>query len=110
MWILKGTLLGLWLWGFGTMVRLYFAIYRNLPPNSAVDIRVITGYTIQNPFWWTALVVCLVLGYAIARAWSGPPHSVDRVAGDRVDPRRIPGIAHHVDGDVEACRSRSLMN
>jgi len=73
MWILKGTLLGLWLLGFGTLARLYFAVYRNLPPNSSVDIRVITGYTIQNPFWWTALVVCLVLGYAIARSWSGPP-------------------------------------
>jgi hypothetical protein len=23
--------------------------------------------------WWTALGVCLVLGYAIARSWSGPP-------------------------------------
>ena len=39
----------------------------------SVDIRVITGYTIQNPFWWTSLVVCLVLGYAIALSWSGPP-------------------------------------
>jgi hypothetical protein len=73
MWILKGTLLGLWLLGFGTIARLYLAVYRNLPPNSAVEVRVITGYTIQNPFWWTALVVCLVLGYTIARAWPGPP-------------------------------------
>jgi len=40
----------------------------------------------------------------------GSPHSVDRIAGDRVDPSRIPGIVHHVGGDVEACQSRSIMN
>jgi len=28
MWIAKGTLLALWLFGFGTMVWLYFALYR----------------------------------------------------------------------------------
>jgi hypothetical protein len=72
MWIVKGTLLALWLFGFGTMALLYFAVYRNLPPNSAVGISVITGYTTQNPLWWTALVVCLVLGFAIAPSWSGP--------------------------------------
>jgi hypothetical protein len=49
MWILKGTLLGLWLLGFGTMAWLYFVIYRNLPPNSAVEIGVITGSTVQDP-------------------------------------------------------------
>ena len=72
MWIAKGTLLALWLFGFGTMAWLYFAVYRNLPPKSAVEIRLITALTIQNPFWWTVLVVSLVLGYAIARSWSGP--------------------------------------
>jgi hypothetical protein len=73
MWILKGTLLGLWLFGFGTLARFCFGVFRNLPPNSSVDIRVITSSTTQNPLWWTALGVCLVLGYAIARVWSGPP-------------------------------------
>jgi hypothetical protein len=72
LWIAKGTLLGLWLFGFGTMALLYFAVWRNLPPNSAVGITVFTHYTTQNPLWWTALVVSLVLGYAIARSWSGP--------------------------------------
>src|SRR6267378_1266953 len=72
MWIMKGTLLAAWLLGFGTMAWLYFALYRNLPPSSAVDIRVITALTTQNPLWWTALVLCLVLGLAIARSWSGP--------------------------------------
>jgi hypothetical protein len=74
MWIAKGTLLALWLFGFGTMALLYFSIYRHLPPNAAtaVDVRVFTTLTTQNPLWWTALVVCLVLGFAIVRSWSGP--------------------------------------
>ena len=72
MWIAKGALLALWLFGFGTMGLLYFSIYRYMPPNSAVDYRSITIRTTQNPFWWMSLVVCLVVSYAIARSWSGP--------------------------------------
>jgi hypothetical protein len=72
MWILKGSLLALWLFGFGTMAYFYFAIYRHMPPNSAVGMSVVTAYTTHNPFWWTGLVICLVLGYGIARSWSGP--------------------------------------
>jgi hypothetical protein len=72
MWILKGTLLALWLFGFGTMAWLYLAVYSHLQPNSAVGVSVFTAYTTQNPLWWAALVVCLVLGLAIARSWSGP--------------------------------------
>jgi hypothetical protein len=72
MWILKGTLLGLWLFGFGTLAFLYIAVYRHMRPNSAVSISVITWYTTQNPIWWIALVVCFVLGYAIVRSWSPP--------------------------------------
>jgi hypothetical protein len=72
MWIVKGAFLGVWLFGFGTMAFLYFAIYRNLPPHSAVAVTVVTGYTSQNPLWWAAAAVCLVLGLAIARSWSGP--------------------------------------
>jgi hypothetical protein len=69
MWILKGTLLGLWLFGFGTLAFLYIAVYRHMRPNSAVDVRLITGYTTDNPMWWIALAVCLALGYAIVRSW-----------------------------------------
>jgi hypothetical protein len=71
MWIAKGTLLALWLFGFGTMTWLYFAIYRRMPPNSAVSVHVITSYTTLNPLWWAGLVLCFVVGYAIARSWSG---------------------------------------
>jgi CHASE2 domain-containing sensor protein len=72
MWILKGTLLGLWLFGFGTMFYLYFAVFRPLTAHSAVAFNLITSQTTQNPLWWVALVVCLVFGYAIAHRWSGP--------------------------------------
>ncbi len=68
----QGRFLGIWLFGFGTMAFLYFAIYRNLPPHSAVGVTVVTGYTSQNPLWRAAAAVCLVLGLAIARSWSGP--------------------------------------
>ncbi len=72
MWIAKGSLLALWLFGFGTMAYSYFAIYRHMPPNSAVGLSLVTAYTTRNPFWRTGLVVCLVLGYTIARSWRGP--------------------------------------
>jgi hypothetical protein len=72
MWIAKGRLLAAWLFGFGTMAWLYFALYRHLPPNSAVSISIFPGLTTANPFWWAALLVCFVLGLAIARSWSGP--------------------------------------
>jgi hypothetical protein len=72
MWILKGTLLGFWLFGFGTLFYLY-TLYRPLQPQKAVSFNILTSHTIQNPMWWVALVVCLVFGYAIAYRWSGPP-------------------------------------
>jgi hypothetical protein len=71
--ILKGALLGLWLFGYGTLAYLYIAVYRYMGPNSAVAVNVITSYTIHNPAWWIALVVCLVLGQEIVRSWSPPP-------------------------------------
>lgn len=70
---LKSALLGLWLFGFGTIAFLYVAIYRNLPPSSAVSVNLITWYTTHNPMWWTGLAVCLALGYAIVRSLSVPP-------------------------------------
>lgn len=37
-----------------------------------VSVHVIPFYTTRNPLWWWAFVVCFVIGYAIARSWSGP--------------------------------------
>ena len=73
MWILKGTLLGLWLFGYGSLFYLYLTIFRPLRPHSATSFNLLTGQTIYNPLWWVALLVSLVLGYAIAHRWSGPP-------------------------------------
>ena len=72
MWIAKGSLLALWLFGFGTMAYFYIAIYSHMPPNSSVDIRAITALTTLNPLWWAALVLSFVIGIAIARSWPGP--------------------------------------
>jgi hypothetical protein len=72
MWILKTALLGLWLFGYGTMAFLYFKIFRYMPPNSAVSANVITWHTTHNPMWWTALAVCFAASYAIVRSWSAP--------------------------------------
>ena len=72
MWILKGSFLGLWLFGFGTIGLLYLSVYRHLPPNSSVAVGVITAHTTQNWFWWMALVVCLLAGGLIVRSWSAP--------------------------------------
>lgn len=71
MWIAKGTLLGTWLFVFGTIAYLYFAVFRTLPSGAAVDLRVITHYTTQNPLWWAAFVASIVLGCSIVGSWPG---------------------------------------
>ena len=70
MWILKGTLLGMSLFGFGTIIHLYLAVYRHLQPHTSVDISSIDLLTRLNPLWWTMGALCLVLGLAIAHRWS----------------------------------------
>jgi hypothetical protein len=79
-WILKGALLSICLFGFGTVVfsTSVCTVMRphlsHLRPGEAVglDERSIGLLTTLNPLWWTALVVCLVLGLVIARSWRGP--------------------------------------
>jgi hypothetical protein len=71
MWIAKGMFLGLWMFGFGTIIFMHLAVYRGLRPGTAVAINVITSYTTQNPWWWASLVACVVLGYALVRSWPG---------------------------------------
>lgn len=68
--ILKGALLSICLFGFGTMGFLYLRLHRYMEPHSSLDVRIIGSLTTGNPLWWTALVVCLVLGIAIAHSWS----------------------------------------
>ena len=75
MWIAKGILLGLWLFGFATMAWLWFEVYRHLPSGRGpvtVSADSILLLTVLSPLWWTALVVCLALGFWIVRAWNVP--------------------------------------
>ena len=71
MWIMKGGLVGFWLFAFGTLAFLYFAVFRPLTPGRATGVSVITLYTTQNPWWWAALVACIVLGFSLVRSWPG---------------------------------------
>src|SRR5580658_2442478 len=70
MWIAKGLFLGIWLFGYATIIELYAAVYGYTPSNSAASIHVITSLTSSNPWWWTACVVCLIFGSLITRVWS----------------------------------------
>jgi hypothetical protein len=70
-WILKGAFLGLWLFAFGTLGFLCLTVFRNLRPNTAVGLSVITGYTTQNPLWRAALLISIVVGCLVARSWPG---------------------------------------
>jgi len=65
----QSALLGAWLFGFGTIAFLYFAVYRNLPRNTAVAADILTRLTSENPMWWAALAACLVLGCALVGSW-----------------------------------------
>jgi len=80
MWILKGTLLSMWLFGLGTVTYLYLVVYRHLEPRTSVDITSIGLLTTRNPLWWTALVVCLVLGFALAHRWSKSKAKLSKVS------------------------------
>ena len=108
MWILKSWLLGVWLFGFGTMVFLYFAIYRNLPHNSAVSVNLITALTIQNPVWWASLAVCLALGYAVVRSWSAPPILWIAVLVTGLVPAGGLALFYRACSEVKATQSKSL--
>jgi hypothetical protein len=70
-WILKGSFLGLWIFAFGTLVLLYLEIYRNLGPNTAVAVSVITNYTTRNSLWWAALIISIAVSCLVVRSWPG---------------------------------------
>jgi hypothetical protein len=76
MWIAKGMLLALWLFGFGTMALLYFSIYRHLPPNTAVEVSVFSARTIRNrlggaPSWSVSLSVMRLPDHGLAHWFYG---------------------------------------
>ena len=71
MWILKGAFLGLWVFVFGTLVFLYFAVFRNQRPNTAVGVSMLAGYTTWNPLWWATLLIAIIVGCLVTRSWPG---------------------------------------
>ena len=73
MWILKGAFLGLWLFGYGSLAFLYFALFRGLPrdPGRAMAVSLVTSRTTENVGWWVAGLACIAIGFALVRSWHG---------------------------------------
>jgi len=110
MWIVKGAFLGVWLFGFGTMAFLYFAIYRNLPPHSAVAVTVVH---------WLHVTKSIVVGgsrsLSCSRAGNcpllvGSARFMDRAAGDRAYSCCVAHTISRSRLQTEAPHSGSLMN
>jgi hypothetical protein len=72
--IFKGTLLGLWLVGFGTLGRFYYVLVRPFPRGTSVAISISTFpfLTIRSVVWWVAVAVCFAVSLALMRVWKGP--------------------------------------
>jgi len=69
MWIIKGVLLGTGFFVVGTVVFLLLTIFRPFSTSRATGLSAIVGMTTANPFFWTALVACLVLGVCLVASW-----------------------------------------
>lgn len=81
MWIARGTLLGVWLFSFGTIVFFYFSFFPKVVGRTSVDIRTLgtisidirtlSAITIANPTFWLWLAACVSLGLIAGRSWRG---------------------------------------
>jgi hypothetical protein len=71
MWIAKGIFLGAAMFAVGAIVYLVFAVRAEMAGSEAraIGLTVIQALTIQNPYFWVALVACIVLGVSIVRSW-----------------------------------------
>jgi hypothetical protein len=69
MWFIKGISLGAGLFVVGTICFLLLTIFRPLSTSRATGLSAITGMTTANPFFWAALVACLVLGVCLVASW-----------------------------------------
>jgi hypothetical protein len=72
MWIVRGLLLGSGMFAMGTLIFLKVTLFSPTVQGTATGISAIQAYTTQNPFFWTALVACLVLGVSIIGSWPVP--------------------------------------
>ena len=69
MWIVKGVSLGTAIFVVGTIVFLFLTVFSPFSTSRATGITAITGLTTANPFFWTALIACLVLGVCLVASW-----------------------------------------
>ena len=69
MWILKGVSLGAAFFVAGTIGFLLLTVFSPFSASKATGISALAGLTTSNPFWWTALVACLILGCCIVASW-----------------------------------------
>jgi hypothetical protein len=73
MWIAKGILLGVALFIGGLFLRVVFGIVRSpVQSNHATGLGVIFGTTIWNPFFYIALLGCLLIGISIVGSQTTP--------------------------------------
>jgi hypothetical protein len=72
MWIVKGLLLGSGMFAMGTLIFLKFTLFSPIAQGTATGLSALQGYTVANPFFWSALVACLVLGVSIIGSWPMP--------------------------------------
>jgi hypothetical protein len=69
MWIVKGLALGSGFFIAGTIVYLLLTVFSPISGARATGSTAITGVTIHNPFFWLALVSCIMLGISLAASW-----------------------------------------
>ena len=69
MWALKGTLLGISIFGIGATIFMFLA--KRSFGASTVDIRTMSHATIYSTWFWAAFVSSVVIGLTIVRSWPG---------------------------------------
>lgn len=70
MWVLKGTFLGISIFGIG-FTLLTLPTQWGSENQTSTDIRSIYAATIYNPWMWAAFAASIVIGLAIVRSWPG---------------------------------------
>jgi hypothetical protein len=68
MWILKGTLFGVL--AFVVFAFIFFFTKYPIRANTAISISTLRYLTVQNPWFWTALVFMVCTGCVCARLLS----------------------------------------
>ena len=67
MWILKGSMLGLVIFAVGLTAFLSVTLFAG--PSHATGLSALRAYTWGNPFFWTALLGCLLVGISLVASW-----------------------------------------